>query len=58
MKTVLSLRLRITLFVIVAIMLILGAAIYLIDARVDTEVAQRADANLLERAQALSDIFN
>lgn len=58
MKPALSLRLRITLFVIVAIMLILGAATYLIDARVDTEVAQRADANLLERAQALSDIFN
>ena len=58
MKQALSLRLRITLFVIVAIMLILGAATYLIDARVDTEVAQRADANLLERAQALSDIFN
>lgn len=57
MKQPVSLRLRITLFLATAIMLTLGAAIWVIDSRIDTEVSQRADANLLERAQALSDIF-
>ncbi|WP_168171191.1 histidine kinase dimerization/phospho-acceptor domain-containing protein [Rhodanobacter sp. B04] len=57
MKQAISLRLRITLFLATAIMLTLGAAIWVIDSRIDTEVSQRADANLLERAQALSDIF-
>ncbi|WP_233840345.1 histidine kinase dimerization/phospho-acceptor domain-containing protein [Dyella sp. 2HG41-7] len=54
----LSLRFRITLLVILAIVVILGTATLVIDYRVDNEVAQRADANLLERAQALADIFN
>lgn len=57
MKRAISLRLRITLFLATAIMLTLGAAIWVIDSHVDTEVSQRADANLLERAQALSDIY-
>lgn len=52
-----SLRFRITLLVIVAIVLILGAATLMIDERVDNEVAQRSDMNLFERAQALADIF-
>ena len=52
-----SLRFRTTLLVIAAIMVILGTATLVIDIRVDNEVAQRADANLLERAQALADIF-
>ena len=58
MKNAMSLRLRITLFLAVAIVLTLGATTWLIDARVDTEVAQRADANILERAQALSDMLH
>ncbi|MGH8158926.1 MAG: histidine kinase dimerization/phospho-acceptor domain-containing protein [Rhodanobacter sp.] len=57
MKRATSLRLRITVFLATAIMLTLGAAVWVIDAHVDTEVSQRADANLLERAQALSDIY-
>ncbi|GAB2537876.1 histidine kinase dimerization/phospho-acceptor domain-containing protein [Rhodanobacter koreensis] len=57
MKRAISLRLRITLFLATAIMLTLGAAVWVIDSHVDTEVSQRADANLLERAQALSDIY-
>jgi two-component system sensor histidine kinase QseC len=57
MKQGISLRLRITLFLIAAVVLTLGTATKVIDWRVDTEVAQRADANLLERAQALSDIY-
>lgn len=52
-----SLRFRTTMLVISAIVLILGTATLIIDIRVDNEVAQRADANLLERAQALADIF-
>jgi two-component system sensor histidine kinase QseC len=54
----LSLRLRITLSLIVAIVLILGSTTLLIDSNVDREVAERADANLLERAQALADVFS
>lgn len=57
MKRAISLRLRITLFLAAAILLTLGIAIWVIDSHVDTEVSQRADANLLERAQALSDIY-
>jgi two-component system, OmpR family, sensor histidine kinase QseC len=57
MKQAMSLRLRITLFLVAAVVLTLGTATKVIDWRVDTEVAQRADANLLERAQALSDIY-
>ena len=52
-----SLRFRTTLMVIAAIVVVLGTATMVIDIRVDNEVAQRADANLLERAQALADIF-
>ncbi len=52
----LSLRLRIALSVAVAIVLTLAVTTLAIDSLVDTEVAQRADANLLERAQALSDM--
>jgi signal transduction histidine kinase len=52
-----SLRFRITVLVITAIVLILGTATLMIDIRVDSEVAQRADTNLLERAQALANIF-
>jgi two-component system sensor histidine kinase QseC len=52
-----SIRLRITLFLVVAIVLTLGSATWLLDARIDNEVAVQADTNLLERAQALSDIF-
>lgn len=53
-----SLRFRTTLLVIAAIVLVLGTATLVIDIRVDNEVAQRADTNLLERAQALADIYN
>jgi len=53
----LSLRFRTTLLVIAAIVVVLGAATMVIDIRVDDEVAQRADTNLLERAQALADIY-
>jgi two-component system sensor histidine kinase QseC len=53
----LSLRLRITVLLVAAIVLTLGTATWLIDSRIDNELSQRADANLLERAQALSDIF-
>lgn len=56
-KPAMSLRFRTTLLVIAAIVAILGTATLVIDIRVDNEVAQRADANLLERAQALADIF-
>lgn len=56
-KPAMSLRFRTTLLVIVAIVVILGTATLVIDIRVDNEVAQRADTNLLERAQALADIF-
>jgi len=52
-----SLRFRTTLLVIAAIVLVLGTATLVIDIRVDNEVAQRADTNLLERAQALADIY-
>jgi len=52
-----SLRLRTTLLVIAAIVVVLGTATLIIDVRVDDEVAQRADADLLEHAQALADIF-
>ncbi|GLQ43050.1 histidine kinase dimerization/phospho-acceptor domain-containing protein [Dyella nitratireducens] len=52
-----SLRLRTTLLVIAAIVVVLGTAMIVIDIRVDNEVAQRADADLLEHAQALADIF-
>lgn len=52
-----SLRFRITLLLIAAIVLVLGTATLIIDERVDNEVAQRADTNLFERAQALADIF-
>ena len=57
MMQALSLRMRITLLLVAAIVLILGTATWLIDSRIDTELSQRADANLLERAQALADIF-
>lgn len=53
----LSIRLRITLFLVAAIVLTLGTATWLLDSRIDNEVAVQADTNLLERAQALSDIF-
>lgn len=53
----LSLRFRTTLVVIAAIVVVLGTATMVIDIRVDNEVAQRADTNLLERAQALADIY-
>lgn len=56
-KQATSLRFRTTLLVIAAIMVILGTATLVIDIRVDNEVAQRADTNLRERAQALADIF-
>ena len=56
-RRAMSLRFRTTLLVIVAIVVILGTATLVIDIRVDNEVAQRADTNLLERAQALADIF-
>ncbi|WP_158880820.1 histidine kinase dimerization/phospho-acceptor domain-containing protein [Rhodanobacter sp. L36] len=52
-----SIRLRITLFLVGAIVLTLGSATWLLDAHIDNEVAAQADTNLLERAQALSDIF-
>jgi len=52
-----SIRLRITLFLVVAIVLTLGTATLLLDSHIDNEVALQADTNLLERAQALSDIF-
>lgn len=52
-----SLRFRITMLVITAILITLGTATLVIDYRVDDEVAQRADTNLLERAEALADIF-
>ncbi|HUB89859.1 MAG TPA: histidine kinase dimerization/phospho-acceptor domain-containing protein [Dyella sp.] len=52
-----SLRFRTTLLVIAAIVVVLGAATLVIDFRVDDEVAQRADTDLLEHAQALADIF-
>jgi two-component system sensor histidine kinase QseC len=52
-----SIRLRITLFLEAAIVLTLGTATWLLDAHIDKEVALQADTNLLERAQALSDIF-
>ena len=52
-----SLRFRTTLLVIMAIVAVLGTATMAIDVRVDDEVAQRADTNLLERAQALADIY-
>jgi two-component system, OmpR family, sensor histidine kinase QseC len=52
-----SLRFRTTLLVIAAIVVVLGTATMVIDIRVDNEVAQRADTNLLERAQALADIY-
>ena len=58
MKQAISLRLRITLSLILAIVLILGTATLVIDLSVDHEVAQRADASLLERAQALADLFS
>lgn len=57
MIRVMSIRLRITLFLVVTIVLTLGAATWLLDSRIDNEVALQADTNLLERAQALSDIF-
>jgi two-component system, OmpR family, sensor histidine kinase QseC len=53
-----SIRLRITLSLIVAIVLTLGVAALVIDQNVDREVAQRADENLLERARALADVFS
>jgi hypothetical protein len=49
-----SIRLRITLFLVAAIVLTLGTATWLLDAHIDKEVALQADTNLLERAQALS----
>ncbi|WP_158544951.1 histidine kinase dimerization/phospho-acceptor domain-containing protein [Dyella monticola] len=52
-----SLRIRTTLLVIAAIVVVLGTATIVIDIRVDNEVAQRADADLLEHAQALADVF-
>ncbi len=52
-----SIRLRITLFLVGAIVLTLGSATWLLDTRIDDEVAAQADTNLLERAQALSDIY-
>ncbi|WP_458070476.1 histidine kinase dimerization/phospho-acceptor domain-containing protein [Rhodanobacter sp. BL-MT-08] len=52
-----SIRLRITLFLVMAIVLTLGTATWLLDEHIDDEVALQADTNLLERAQALSDIF-
>ncbi len=52
-----SIRLRITLFLVAAIVLTLGTATWLLDEHIDDEVALQADTNLLERAQALSDIF-
>ena len=52
-----SIRLRITLFLVAAIVLTLGSATWLLDSRIDNEVAAEADTNLLERAQALSDLF-
>jgi two-component system, OmpR family, sensor histidine kinase QseC len=57
MNRAMSIRLRITLFLVGAIVLTLGSATWLLDAHIDNEVAARADINLLERAQALSDIF-
>jgi two-component system, OmpR family, sensor histidine kinase QseC len=51
-------RLRITLSLIIAIVLTLGTAALIIDRNVDREVAERADANLLERARALADVFS
>jgi len=57
MKKAASLHLRITVLLIAAILLTLGTATMVIDFRVDDEVAQRADNNLLERAQALADVF-
>jgi signal transduction histidine kinase len=52
-----SIRLRITLFLVAAIVLTLGSVTWLRDARIDNEVAMQADVNLLERAQALSDLY-
>jgi signal transduction histidine kinase len=52
-----SLRFRATLLVIAAILVVLGAATMAIDIRVDNEVVQRADADLLEHAQALADVY-
>lgn len=57
LKRATSLRLRTTLLVIAAIVVVLGTATLVIDFRVDNEVAQRADADLLEHAQALADVF-
>lgn len=58
MKRAISIRLRITTFLLVAIVLILGSATWLLDQKIDAQVANQADTNLLERAQALSDIFD
>lgn len=56
-RRALSLRFRTTLLVIAAIVVVLGTATLVLDIRIDDEVAQRADTNLLERAQALADIY-
>lgn len=52
-----SLRTRITLLLATAIVMTLGTATLVIDSRIDNELSQHANANLLERAQALSDVF-
>jgi two-component system sensor histidine kinase QseC len=57
MKWVPSLRLRITVLLVSAVALSLGAATRVIDARVDNEVLRRLDSNILESAQALSEMF-
>lgn len=58
MKRAISIRLRITSFLVVAIVVTLGSATWLLDSHIDTEVARQADTNLVERAQALSNIFS
>jgi len=57
MKWVPSLRLRITALLVLAVALSLSAATTVIDARVDNEVLRRLDNNILESAQALSEMF-
>jgi two-component system, OmpR family, sensor histidine kinase QseC len=57
MKWVPSLRLRITVLLVSAVALSLGAATRVIDARVDNEALRRLDGNILESAQALSEMF-
>jgi two-component system sensor histidine kinase QseC len=57
MRWVPSLRLRITLLLVLGVALSLSAATTVIDARVDNEALRRLDSHILESAQALSEMF-